>query len=415
VRRLYLQDYIKAWDIFIADVRVVPLTSIDRSLDVARLLAAPDSPLAAYTRAVAAQTTLVPPAAPPSALDQKLKAAQQAQNDLAKLAGAQPTPAGTGPIEKMVDDHFADLHRQVQGQPAPIDDTAKLFAQVYAQLQAVDAAQKSKSTPPPAGGGAAVKAAAGQEPEPIRSMLTALADASDNQGRSAERQSLTGDLKPIYDFCQRAIANRYPFASGSRADVLPEDFGQLFGVGGLIDDFYQRRLADLVDTSGATWKYKPLPDGSRPAAPAALAEFQRAARIKDAFFRSGGKQPGFKIDIRPVSFDDGLKDVSLDIDGQVTHFTAGALAPATVSWPSQRVASEIKLSANGGAPLVFDGPWALFRMFDRFGIQPSPQPEKFSVTMNLDGKKATFEVVANSVLNPLRLREMQQFRCPGAL
>jgi type VI secretion system protein ImpL len=35
--------------------------------------------------------------------------------------------------------------------------------------------------------------------------------------------------------------------------------------------------------------------------------------------------------------------------------------------------------------------------------------------MNLDGKKATFEVVANSVLNPLRLKEMQQFRCPGAL
>ncbi len=416
VRRLYLQDYIKAWDIFIADVKLVPLTSVERSLEVARLLAAPDSPLASYMRAVARETTLVPAPSQPTALDQAAQGAKKAQSDLAKLAGAQAAPTdGTGPIERMVDDHFAEIRRQVTGQPAPIDDTGKLFADVYAQLQAVDAAQKSKSAPPPAGGGAAVKAAAGQQPEPIRSMLETLADAGAQQGRNAQRASLTTEIKPIYDFCQRAIANRYPFASGSRADVLPEDFGQLFGQGGLIDDFYQRRLAELVDTGGAAWAYKPLADGTRPATPAALADFQRAARIKEAFFRSGGKAPGFKVDIKPVAFDDGLKDLALDIDGQVTHFGPANMNPATVSWPSQRVASQIRLSANGGAPIPFEGPWALFRLFDRFEVKPSAQPEKFTVVMNVDGKKVTLEVTANSVFNPLRLREVQQFRCPGAL
>ena len=37
-----------------------------------------------------------------------------------------------------------------------------------------------------------------------------------------ERDVLTAELKPIADFCQRAVANRYPFAAGSRADVLVE-------------------------------------------------------------------------------------------------------------------------------------------------------------------------------------------------
>ncbi|MGS0758259.1 hypothetical protein ACVBEH_28300, partial [Roseateles sp. GG27B] len=96
-------------------------------------------------------------------------------------------------LEAMVDEHFAYLHRMVAGQPAPIDDVMKLFNEVYVQLSAVDAAQKSKSAPPPpgAGGGAAAKAAAGMLPEPMKSMLETLGDAGASQSRSAERQGLT--------------------------------------------------------------------------------------------------------------------------------------------------------------------------------------------------------------------------------
>ncbi|MEO7150511.1 MAG: type VI secretion IcmF C-terminal domain-containing protein, partial [Burkholderiaceae bacterium] len=98
-----------------------------------------------------------------------------------------------------------------------------------------------------------------------------------------------------------------------------------------------------------------------------------------------------------------------------SKFVAGNNTPVTLTWPSTRVASQIKLSANGGTPLTFDGPWALFRMFDRFEVQPTAQPERFTVAMNLDGKRARLEVTASSVFNPFRLREMQQFRCPGSL
>ena len=416
VRRLYLEDYIKTWDKFLADVRLVKLGGLDRSMEIARILSGVDSPLAAYLRAVAAETTLVPPAAAPNPLDKLAQAADKAKADLAKLADTGAAPSGTaagGPIEKMVDDHFEPLRRQVQGQPAPIDETLKAFGEVYAQLQAVDSAQKSKSAPPPAGGGDKIKAAAAQQPEPIRSMLETLVDAGAKQGRAAEREVMTGDLKPVFDFCTKAIANRYPFATTSRADVLPEDFGQLFGGGGLLDDFYQRRLASLVDTGAAVWVYKPLTDGSRPAAPAALADFQRAARIREAFFRSGGKTPSFKLDIKPGDMGE-LKELTLDIDGQVAKLTAGG-APITVSWPSQRVASQIKLGAPVGQPILVEGPWALFRLFDRFEVQTGAQPEKFSVVVNIEGKHARLDVTANSVFNPFRMKEIQQFRCPGAL
>jgi type VI secretion system protein ImpL len=423
VRRLYLQDYVKTWDTYLADVRLQKLDGVAANMEAARILAAVDSPLAAYLRAVAKETTLVPAAgqAPSGVAAVAGKLAEQAnksKEEMAKLAGVQPVPevSGNGPIERIVDDHFAPMNRLVLGTPPPLDEVLRLFGEVYAQLQAVDSAKKSKAPPPPGAAIDKVKAAAGTQPELVRAMLVALAEAGDKGSREGEREVMTGELKPVFDFCSRAISNRYPFAASSKADVLPDDFGQLFGVGGMLDDFYQRRLASLVDTGSNPWRYRPLADGAKPAGSAALAEFQRAARIREGFFRGGGRVPGFRLEIRVAEMTDGLKELSLDIDGQILKLAAGNSSSVVVNWPSQKLASQIKLTATPAiAPLSFEGPWALFRFFDRFDVQASAQPEKFSVLVNVEGKKARLDVIANSVINPFRMREIQQFRCPGSL
>jgi type VI secretion system protein ImpL len=389
-------------------------------------LSAVDSPLAAFLRAASRETTLIKAPDPANALadeaSRKLTDAVTSKGgDLARMAGNQArAPAAIspgGPLERIVDDHFANLRRMVTGTPAPLDDVMKMFNEVYVQLSAVDAALKSKSPPPPGGGGAKLKAAAGQQPEPVRGILEALADASDNQSRLVERQSLTGELAPVTEFCARAVAGRYPVSQGAKVDVLPEDFGQFFAPGGLMDDFFQRKLQPLVDVSTKPWSFRPTGDGTRPVAPAALADFERAARVREVFFRGGGRAPAFRVDVRALELADGLKELTLDIDGQVTKFTAGNTQSVSLQWPGARLSSQIRLSAQpGGTPMVFEGPWALFRLFDRFEVQSTPQqPERFVVVINLDGHRARLEVTASSVFNPFRLRELQQFRCPGAL
>jgi len=429
VRRLYLEEYVKVWDAYLADVKLVKLSGLERSIAVSRLLSAVDSPLAAFLRAASRETTLIEAAAPESAASaaglaatKKLTDALSSRsNELAALAGNQPKAQGSGadgPIEKLVDDHFASLRRLVTGTPPPLDEVLKMFNEVYVQLSAVDAALKSKSPPPAGGGGGKLKAAAGQQPEPVRALLETLADAADNQSRQVERQSLTGELQPITEFCARAVAGRYPVAQGSKVDILPEDFGQLFSPGGMLDDFFQRKLLPLVDVGTNPWSFKPTGgEAGRPVAPTALADFQRAARVREVFFRSGGKSPAFRVDIRALELGDGIKELSLDIDGQVTRFVPGSNQAMSLQWPGARLSSQIRLQTQpGGAPLVFDGPWALFRLFDRFEVQPLPnQPERFVVVMNLDGHRARLEVTASSVFNPFRMRELQQFRCPGAL
>lgn len=418
VRRLYFEDYIKTWDAYLDDVKLVKLNDPERALAVSRLLAAVDSPLAAWLRGVAEQTKLVAP--PPAAGANPLQAAaDKARAEAAALAGAAPaaTAAGGGPLERMVDDHFAPIHRLVAGDPPPLANTLKLFGDLHAQLAAADAAKKSKSPPPPGGAAEKVKIDAAQQPAMVRGMVEQLADAAVGQTRGAELQGLTVELKPIAEVCNRTVTGRYPFASGSKADVLPEDFGQLFGQGGLFDDFFQRRLAPLVDISTPVWTYRPLADGSKPVSPAALAEFQRAQRIRDVFFRSGGKQPAIKLDLRLSAIEPTLKELVIDIDGQVSKLSTSGQA-VTVSWPSQRVSSVINISTglgDRGPKFRFDGPWALFRMFDGFQVEPGGSSDKFSLIMNLEGKRVQMEVAFASAFNPYQLREIKQFRCPAAL
>ena len=366
-------------------------------------------------RAVVRETRLVKAEVSASAVTGKLEQkANEAKNKIEQLLGGAQTqaPRPQGRPEQRVDDHFAALHRLTEGQPPRLEGLQKKFEDVYVHLEAVKAAKQSKSPAPSSGPGVSD---AKLQPEPVQSMLIALANAGRKEGEDSDRKNLTGELRPITEFCQRSIARRYPFATGSQDDVMPEDFGQLFGHGGMLDDFFQRRLATRIDTGTQPWSYRPLPDGTRDATPAAVADFQRAARIRDVFFRAGGKSPGFRLDIRTVDLADGLTGLDLNIDGQLHQLGVGT-TPITVTWPSPRVDSEIRLTAQpSGALQSFRGPWALFRLFDRHDAQTTSRPEKYNVMLNLEGRRAKLEVTAASVFHPYRLREVQQFRCPGAL
>ncbi len=68
---------------------------------------------------------------------------------------------------------------------------------------------------------------------------------------------------------------------------------------------------------------------------------------------------------------------------------------------------------DSNSVLVTEGPWAIYRFFDRAQVQAGNSPEKLKATFNLDGRRLVFAINANSVQNPLRLREFALFSCPG--
>jgi type VI secretion system protein ImpL len=178
-----------------------------------------------------------------------------------------------------------------------------------------------------------------------------------------------------------------------------------------MDDFFTRHLASFVDMGGARWRWRAAGDLAG-ASQAALDAFQRGARLRDMFFAGGARQPTLRFTLRPLSADVALSGARLEIDGQ----EVAATGQATVSLllPSGKGDGQVRLSAPGvRADLRGEGPWAWLRTVDRGVLEPL-QPERYRLGLSLDGRKASWELTAGSVINPFR-GEVTGFACPAAL
>jgi type VI secretion system protein ImpL len=255
----------------------------------------------------------------------------------------------------------------------------------------------------------------------MQSMLTALSQSAVRQVAEKTRSNLSQSVtSSVTEFCSMAIGGRYPFARNSASDVTRDDFTRLFAPNGLLDDFFQKNLAQHVDTSSRPWKFRKVGDVGMSDASASLVQFQRAATIRDVFFR-GAATPTIRFDIKPVALDASITQLVIDVDGQQLKYAHGPQVPMSIQWPGPKGTQQVRLQATppgtnaGASNLLFEGPWALLRLLDKAQMQPTNQPEKMLATFNIDGRKAQFEVISGSVQNPLRLSELEQFRCPGRL
>jgi type VI secretion system protein ImpL len=95
----------------------------------------------------------------------------------------------------------------------------------------------------------------------------------------------------------------------------------------VIDGFAKTKLVGMVDMNGPVWKPIQIAEGVDALPPAAIANFQRAAAIRDAFFPGGAANPSASLDLLLQRVDDGVTEVQLSIDGQVTSMKPGSNAP----------------------------------------------------------------------------------------
>jgi type VI secretion system protein ImpL len=424
VLQLYYDDYIAQWDALLADVTVRPFDNLEQGARITNLLSGPESPLRKFLVAAGKETTLgtvkaVPMASVAAAVKGKLDAYKK---KLETAMGSAPDAAGAaaGKAVNPVDAHFENLHRMTAGTPPPIDQTLAMLKDVAVYMDSAASAKRT-GAPPPAGEALAkVKLEADGAPAPLGGMLKAIdsGGAGLTSGSERERLNALWTAGPA-QFCRQAVAGRYPVVRTSSQDVTADDFGRMFGPGGLIDDFFQKNLAQYVDMGGPQWRWRATAnDGSLGIPQGTLDEFQRAAHIRDAFFANGGRQASMRFDLKPVALDPNIAKLVLDIDGQVLNAAPNALAPASFQLPSGKGGGQVKLDvspASAHANLHTEGPWAWFRMLDKALVEPTAQGERYKVTFDADGRKAGLELTANSVVNPFRRAVLEQFRCVDKL
>ncbi|NRO97437.1 type VI secretion system membrane subunit TssM [Paraburkholderia sp. NMBU_R16] len=432
IRQLYLNDYVKTWDDYLADIALQRGATLTQSIQIARMLSSQDSPLVRLVRALARETALgEADGGGEHALEVQVQdKVGEARSSLAQVFGGVPAgdtrsaPSPTRP-EDAVDAHFAGLRalapasggKGEQG-AGPLDTTLKMIDALYTYLSATDDALRGGATPPPSSAMDQVRAQAGRLPTPVREMLYDLSNAANGNVAAVEQKNIAQSAgTSVGDFCRQAIAGRYPFARGAARDVAPADFAHLFAPGALMDDFFQKHLQTLVNTSAQPWRFDNRPTDANPSDAAMLASFEKAAVIRDVYFAGASHDAQLKVEIMPLDMDPSITEMVLDVDGQIIRYAHGPQVPATVQWPGPRGSNQVRLQvfeqsgATGG--FMTEGPWALHRLFDRASLSLGRAPEQMVASFTVDGKPLSLRVTAGSIRNPFRLPQMESFSCPA--
>lgn len=423
VLELYYADYIKQWDSLLNDVKIIPFSSLDQAARITNALAAPDSPLRSFMQAAAKQTTLdgTGAKAVTTALDDmvrnKLTAARQKLESA--LGSDEGVPVPDVKAGNPVDQHFDALHKLVglPGAAAPMDALLVMLKDASQYFDAADGARRAGTAPPPTDVLQRLKREADGKPAPLGAMLQNIDNAGSSLNLGSERTRLqalwSASAAP---FCQEAIAGRYPLVHNATKEVTPDDFGKFFAPGGIMDDFFTKNLAAQVDMTAGQWKWRNAGTAPLGVSQEVLNQFQRAARLRDMFFGSGGRQPSLHFELAPSSVDEALTKVQLEVDGQMVGYAAGAITrPVAILLPSGKGSGQVHLDTLPAlhTDLRTEGPWAWFHMIDKGTLVPSAQGERYKLSFDLDGHKAIYELNASSVINPFRRDALEQFRCPA--
>lgn len=327
--------------------------------------------------------------------------------------------------------YFENLHEYVgDGRgSAPIDE---FVAGIKAAGQAVIAARSVGG-----GGGsdatqasmaaalATVKASAAGAPPQLQSFVNEAAGG----GAAAQIGAASGAVtdayaKTVLPACKEVAQEHYPFFAGDAADAPMAETLRVFGLGGVIDQFVQQRLASMIDTDGPVWRWReddPVAGALNPSSPEA---FARTVELRDLL------AGGLPIKVQVASFGTGVGTVELSSGGTRYRFTPGSNQPKPLLWSATGSLPEASLVLYGPAGVAGDsndvplgpeldrieaeGPWALFRLMDKAEKRNAGE-QMVQATFGEGNAAVKLAIALPSKRNPFSRAGLWSFRCPGSL
>ena len=438
---LYLDDFVRKWDVAIADVQIKPFKTMSEGLDELNTLSGPNSPLRNIFQAFDAETQLVQTTQTDklTANSAKLAVGEAQKEALAKTSARErriammlgatlaPGAAVVDPAQR-VNDHFKWLHSFVgtPDKPGGLDAVLTKMGQIYTSFSQVAASPNAAQAmlgAAAANTGSSLSAQldtlGASMPGPVQAMVRTVSQSSSSVTTSGAKQQIQDAwATKVLPLCQAALTDRYPLVEGSTNDVPMDDFVRLMAPGGLIAQFFDDTLKPFVDTTQKPWRWNGADNNQLGLSPNTLQQFQLAADIRAALFPAGGSTVALKFTLAPATLDPGIGQVGLDVDGQELTYAHGPIQPMRMQWPGTAGRNQVRLTfspvSGASSSVTKEGPWAIFRLLDS-GKASSVQTDRVTYAFSGAGGTASFLVTAGSVVNAFTLPALHQFRCPATL
>ncbi|WP_281857579.1 type VI secretion system membrane subunit TssM [Litoreibacter halocynthiae] len=321
-----------------------------------------------------------------------------------------------------IEAQFAEWHALLEagsaGTGRPIDALLGNLGQVQQNLviaAGFNATQAAAQLPVQIG---ILRSTASRLPTPLARMVNEAVEDFEGDAANTTIAQLNQDLtNQVTRVCNDIITGRYPFNGPTSRQVPMAQFARVFAPDGVMDRFFLQHLSPHADQSSGDWKWSPESQLGDRLSLGTLKQFQRAARIKDAFFPAGGSNPELEVTVSQESAHDQVRQAVLEVNGQVITTRQVGNVPQTIKWPSAGSSTTLQFlpGLNGRqSSIQFDqGPWA-FMQFVRAG-SPRQQGDATQVRYTIGGRYVSYSVRVNALYNPFTLRELSEFKCPQGL
>lgn len=400
---LYTKAFIASWRDAIGKLKIRRLTAERPAYPLLTAAASATSPLPRLLESIRAETSLTGVEA-----GGVVAAASEAVPQFSPVVGTSGETAAAS-IEAALEPY----HKLVEGHPGrrPIDALLARLSDIRSNLSrlAVNGADAKDLTLRLTREVGALKRDSAALPQPFARMMDKTADDVTREIAESDVARAVEVLRDTITLtCQDRIANRYPFARNTERDVSLEDFAGMFGPKGSIDQFTRDYVVPTADTSGPEWKWREGTPLAKRLGPAALANFQRAAEIRESFFIGESAEPSFTVGVIPPP----LGAASMVIDSTSITGRPRDNSPTNVAWPGpgENHRAAISLAGSGRKPAALErtGVWSLFRVLDAGRVNADGTIATFLV----GGRELQYRFNSSAALKPLNLTRLRSFRCP---
>lgn len=427
IRKEYMHDYIKEWDSFLADIQLIECKSVDQLIDMMLALSNKQSPLRELAINATRATTLKKVSMLPTStqLTKKVNEQINSKANSGRLSWLIPDDISNNTSnsinsttpEDEVSIHFRGLHMltksaENQADDIPFDSILPSINAGYAYLIAVKATRDGGKTIPESDVATGLRTQGYNLPVPFKGIIEKLAHdieyisiimVTENIEKKSQQE--------IGQLCRQTVMNRYPLSHRSSNEITPDDMAAMFAPqSGILDQFYQANLAGKVNTLTTPWSFRLPKNESKPSS--ILLPFQQAAKIRSALFANNSQKPSFQVYLQPVSLDNDILSMTLNINGQIMTYSHGPRTTSRIEWPGQQQNNQVivQFSLVGGrsASTTYSGYWALHRMYDKAYVRHKSGNTKL-LTLDIDGHRATIELTPSSAISPF---ELPVFNCP---
>lgn len=255
-----------------------------------------------------------------------------------------------------------------------------------------------------------------QLPEPLAQIVND-ADADFRSGASdASVETMNRALtNQITFFCRDNIASAYPFAKSSRSLSI-DNFARFFGPGGEMDRYFTEYLEPYVERGENGLTYRADKDITKRFNANTLKQFERAERIRRAFFAGGGNQPQVEITIAQVDAHPTIREALLSINDEKVQTVTGSL-PQTVTWPGKGKSTLLQIAPALDRPsaLLFEGnSWTFIELLAAASAKQQIG-DTLRATFTIGGRNITYDLTVNAIANPFTMPEIREFSCPQSI